>query len=193
MRFSELSIDDFAGRLASGESTPGGGAAAALMAVLSASLVQMVCNHTLGRAKYAGVEERVAAIQAEAEQLGSRAGELMDADAEAFQGVSAAFKIPKDDPTRAGRISQASKAATEVPLAVIRAAERLSALGEEIGRIGNHTLGTDARTALVAAQAAASASNGNVQANRSFITDAGWAAAACAEAERLLERIRARL
>ncbi len=193
MGFTELTIDDFSAKLASGESTPGGGAAAGLMAKLAAALVQMVCNHTLGRPRYAEVEARVAAINAEAAQLAAQAGELMDADSAAFRVVSAAYKISKEDPTRAERVSEACKVATDVPLSVIRNAARLSELAEEIARIGNRTLTTDARTAMVAAYAAADASNGNVQANRSFITDKVWVEKAAGEAERLMAEIKGRL
>src|SRR5579862_5615714 len=67
-------------RLGSAEPTPGGGAAAALLAKLGASLVQMVGRHTVGRPKYAAIEGKVQAAIDEAERLDARAGELMDAD-----------------------------------------------------------------------------------------------------------------
>ncbi|HUZ77014.1 MAG TPA: cyclodeaminase/cyclohydrolase family protein [Chloroflexota bacterium] len=189
--FAQLTIEAFCGRLASGESTPGGGAAAGLMARLAADLVQMVCHHTIGRPRYAAVEERVTAIRDQAARLGAEATRLMDADSAAFRDVSAAYKLPKDAEGRAQRVSDACKVATEVPLAVIRAAAQLSALADEVASIGNRSLGTDARTAKVAALAAADASHGNVKANRASILDTAWADRVAGEAEQLLAGMRA--
>ncbi len=187
--FVELTVDAFCEQLASGAPTPGGGAAAALMAKLSASLVRMVCSHTVGRPKYAAVEGRVREMRSEAEALGRKAGELMDADAEAFRRVSAAFKLGKDDPARIEALNTACKLATIVPLEVMRACASLAELGGEIFRSGNQTLSNDARAAVTAAEAAAQISAGNVLANLPFITEAGWAASAAAEADELLGRI----
>ena len=186
---SALSIEEFSRRLASGEPTPGGGAVAALMAKLSADLVAMVCHHTLGRAKYQAVEERMRAIVAETKELGRQAGELMDADAASFREVAAAFKRPKDDPQREAFISDACKAATEVPLAVMRAARQVAVLATEVASSGNQTLITDSHAALLVAQAAAEASAGNVRANRAYILDAAWAGRAAAEAQDVLTAI----
>ena len=188
-RFASLSIDDFCAALGSGEPTPGGGAAAALLVKLSGSLVQMVARHTLGRPKYAHLEGRMQAVVAEAERLSAEAAGLMDADAEAFQAVSAAFKLPKTDPGREQAVSAAAVQATEVPLRVMRSAARLAELAAELFREGNQTLKGDARAALLLAQTAAEVSNGNVGANQPFIHDQAWASAAAQEAEQLLEQI----
>jgi formiminotetrahydrofolate cyclodeaminase len=189
--FAGLTIDEFAARLGSGEPTPGGGAAAALMAALAAALVQMVGRHTAGRPKYAAVEARVRAVIGEAERLGRRAAELMDADAEAYGAVSAAFKLPKDGAGRAAAVSAACVRATDVPLEVMRLCGRLSELAVELFREGNQSLAGDARAALLAAQAAAEISLGNVRANQPFIEDRQWAQQAAAEAARVQARIRA--
>src|SRR5439155_648089 len=81
-------------------------ATAARLAKLAAALVQMVARHTIGRPKYAAADKRMQAIVAEAEDLGRRAGELMDADAEVYAAVARAFKRPKTDPQRETALSQ---------------------------------------------------------------------------------------
>lgn len=191
MPFASLTINEFAARLGSGEPTPGGGAAAALLAKLAASLVQMVGRHTLGRPKYAAVEATVQAAIDEAERLGTRAGELMDADAEAYGQVSAAFKAPKEDAGRVTAISSACVRATEVPLEVMRLSARLGELALELFRQGNQSLSGDARAALLMAQTAAEISHGNVRANQAFTQDAGWAQQTAAEAGQLRAHIAA--
>ncbi len=189
MSFAQLSIEDFCRRLGSGEPTPGGGAAAALLAKISAALAQMVARHTLGRPRYAPVEGRMQAIVAEAEDLARRAGQLMDEDAAAFLGLSEAFNLPRTDPARDQTVDRACRRATEVPLEVMRLAARLAELGAELDRDGNQTLANDARAALLLARTAAEVSAGNVRANQPFLADPAWAAQALREAEDLLARI----
>lgn len=132
------------------------------------------------------------AIVAEADELGRQAAGLMDADAASFRTVSAAFKLPKEDPQRGPAVSRAAVQASEVPLAVMRITARLAELAAELFRSGNQTLSGDARAALLSAQTAAEISAGNVRANQSFIEDAAWAAAALQEADQLLADISAR-
>ncbi|MBV8083181.1 MAG: cyclodeaminase/cyclohydrolase family protein [Chloroflexi bacterium] len=189
MEFGRLSLDDFAAQLASAEPAPGGGAAAALVLRLAASLLAMVCRHTIGRPKYAAVEARMQAILAEADALAVRAGELMDDDAVAYAGVAAAFKLSRESPDRAGALDLACRQATDVPLQVIRAAARVAELAAEAHRDANQTLRSDARAALLAAQAAAEMSVGNVDANRPYIADQAWSARATEEARTLLASI----
>lgn len=189
MTLAALSLEEFAARLGSDQPTPGGGAAAALIAQLAAALVRMVANHTIGRPKYAAVEERMRAIVAETERLGRRAMELIDEDAAAFTGVAAAFRLGRDDPGRGAAVSAACQIATAVPLEVMRIAAGVCELGGEVAATGNQSLVSDARAALHAAAAAAEMSLGNVQANRPSIADTAWADRAALEAEALLNRV----
>ncbi|HLY67627.1 MAG TPA: cyclodeaminase/cyclohydrolase family protein [Chloroflexota bacterium] len=191
MPFAALTIDDFGARLGSAEPTPGGGAAAALLAKLGASLVQMVGRHTVGRPKYAAIEGKVQAAIDEAERLDARAGELMDADGDAYAGVSAAFKLPKEEAGRARALSAACVQASKVPLEVMRLSARVGELALELFREGNQSLSGDARAALLMAQTAAEISLGNVRANQPFIEDAHWAQEAAAEAGQMRAHIAA--
>ena len=51
------------------QATPGGGSAAALMGAQAAALVSMVCNLTIGKPKYAEVEEEMQALLEESEAI----------------------------------------------------------------------------------------------------------------------------
>ena len=53
----DKSIQEFFNELASKQATPGGGSAAAVLGAQSAALISMVCNLTIGKEKYAAVEE----------------------------------------------------------------------------------------------------------------------------------------
>jgi formiminotetrahydrofolate cyclodeaminase len=183
---ADLSASAFGEALASDQPAPGGGAAAALTASLAAALVSMVGRHTLGRAKYADVQDRVQVIVAQADGLRSDCLALMDADAAAFHAVSAGYKLDKDDPARPAGIQAGLRRATDVPLAVIRACHQASELAEEIGRIGNQTLRGDALSAGILARAAAQASAINVRGNCAAIEDRRYAEASLSELARLL-------
>ena len=184
--FADLTVAAFAESLASDQPTPGGGAGAALVGALAASLVAMVGRHTIGRPRYAAVNERVTAIVAEADDLRVACQDLMDADAAAFQAVSAAYKLARDDAARPGRLEAGLRQATDVPLALIRDCSRLEALADEIGQIGNKTLSGDAASAGLLARAAARASAVNVRTNCAAIQDRAYAEASLAELKTLL-------
>src|SRR5262252_6936287 len=88
------STGDFATLVAEGTPTPGGGSVAAYCGELAASLGAMVCHLTLGKARYAGSEARVASIREALEGLWNRFRGLIDEDAKSFESVLAAYKHP---------------------------------------------------------------------------------------------------
>ena len=93
--FANDSVREFLMKLGSGAPTPGGGAAASLSSAMGASLLMMVANHTIGKAKYAEYEELNKRVRDEAEILLERFIAGMDKDAEAFKAVSGAFGMPR--------------------------------------------------------------------------------------------------
>ena len=65
----QSAIDKFLDELASQNATPGGGSAAAIIGAMGAALVAMVCNLTIGKKKYADVEDEMRALLERAEAL----------------------------------------------------------------------------------------------------------------------------
>src|ERR671925_443302 len=114
-------VQAFLDELASAAPTPGGGGAAALSGAMGAALVSMVCNLTIGKEKFAGVEAQMQEILSQSEALRTRLTGMIEEDVAAFDTVMAAYRLPKDnDEEKAARIAaiqQASKEATLVPLA----------------------------------------------------------------------------
>src|SRR4030066_1542300 len=82
--------------LAAGSATPGGGSAAAFSGAAAASLVSMVARLTVGRKKYADVENKMQAILTQAETLRNDLTLAIHLDASAFENVMMAYKLPKD-------------------------------------------------------------------------------------------------
>ena len=71
------SVEKFLDDLASGNPTPGGGSAAAIIGAMGAALVSMVCNVTIGKKGYEGVEAEMRAILAESERVRRRLSAIL--------------------------------------------------------------------------------------------------------------------
>lgn len=171
----ETTVAGFLAALGSNAPTPGGGAASALAGALAAALAEMVAQLTVGRPKYAAFDERVRTIIEQLQANRARLLQFMADDERAFQGVSTAYRLPKgSDEERAARdaaIQAALLAAMQPPLAVMAAACDTLALAEEIARVGNGTVASDAGCAAILGEAAVRSAALNVLANVVLLRD----------------------
>jgi glutamate formiminotransferase / formiminotetrahydrofolate cyclodeaminase len=165
------SLDGWIDELAGGAPTPGGGSAAALAGTLAAALVAMVARLTIGKKAYAAVEAQARDILAEAEELRAKLRRLVDEDAAAYDGVSRAYRIPKDDPSRRRRVDDALLVAARTPADVAQRAERVLQLANEIEQIGNKNAVSDARVAAMLARTAIDGATENVKVNVAAMSD----------------------
>ena len=178
-------LDGWLEELAGPNPVPGGGSAAALAGTLAGALVAMVARLTVGRKAYAAVDERARAIRDEADVLRAELRRLVDDDAAAYARVSAAYKVPKDDPTRGAAIDAALLGAAVTPLDVARRAARLRALAREIGEIGNKNARSDAKVAEELARTAVIGAAENVRVNVASLSDPKTGESLLKEAEDL--------
>ena len=136
-----MPIDEFLDLLASSNPTPGGGGIAALTGATAAGLISMVCNLTIGKAKYAGVENDVKVLLAQSEKLRARLHQLVDEDASAYSQVMDAFKLPKntdqEKAARVARIQEATIEASRVPLDIAKECARVVDLAGPAARLTN--------------------------------------------------------
>jgi glutamate formiminotransferase/formiminotetrahydrofolate cyclodeaminase len=181
-------LDGWLDELAGGGPVPGGGSAAALAGALAGALVTMVARLTVGRKAYAGAQPRAAEILAEADALRAQLRRLVDDDAAAYAKVSAAYRLPKDDPRRARAADEALVGAARTPLAMARGAVRLLALAREIGTIGNRNARSDALVAEALARAALAGAVENVRVNVGSLSEPGLGRSLLEEAEQLERR-----
>ncbi len=179
------SLDGWLDELAGGTPAPGGGSAAALAGALAAALVAMVAQLTIGRKAYAGVERRAREILVEAETLRTDLRRLVDDDAAAYASVSAAYRIPKDDPARQRAIDAGLIGAAQTPIEVARRAARLLGLAAEVGKIGNKNAASDAKVAAFLTRAALAGALENVRVNVAALSDPSQGGALLEEAARL--------
>ena len=172
---SDKTLRVFLDELASSAPAPGGGSAAAVLGSMGAALVSMVCNLTIGKKKYAAVQDDIEAILQQSEALRLRLLELMEADVKVYTGVSAAFKMPRgSDAEKAARteaIQEALKAATLVPLDVAQACVDALGLCTPAAEKGNVNAVSDAGVAALAAEAGLRSAALNVLINLGLIKD----------------------
>lgn len=173
--YAQASIEAYLGKLASADPEPGGGSVAALVGALGAGLVTMVCDLTLGKEKFAAVQESVAGIRSQAETLRAELTKLITADADAYAQVAAAMKLPRDTEEqkseRARLLQAALKGAAAVPLRVAEAAGDVARLTLPAAEQGNPNAVSDAGVAVLLADAAAQSAALNVKINLGWIED----------------------
>ncbi len=172
---SDLTVKGFSERTASGNPLPGGGSVSALAAALGAALAEMVANLTVGRENYAQHEAAMQALRDEAAQLRSAMLACIDRDAEAYQQVLSAFRLPKDDDAQKTRrreaIQEGFKQAARVPLSVAADALRILEMALEAVSRGNTNALSDGVVAALMARSAVLGALSNVKINLEAIKD----------------------
>ena len=184
----EKNIDKFLAELASSAPTPGGGGAAALCGALGIALGNMVGSLTLGKKKYADVQEDIAELNAKAEALRAGFVARVDADAEAFAPLSRAYSLPKDDPARDEIMEPALLKAAEAPLEIMRkCAEALDLISGYAAK-GSALAISDAGCAAALCGAAMEAAALNVKINTKSMKNRAVADNINAEMNELLQK-----
>lgn len=161
-------IEEFLEDVASSRPTPGGGAVAAITAATAASLVEMVCNLTIGKKKYVDVQKRVEIIARHAKEARMELLDIADADTEAFDKVMIAYKSENKEEIRAALFW-----AIEVPKKVVEIAEEIQSLAIEISKIGNNNAYSDAMSAEHLANAAIESAQENIEINIKALASLG--------------------
>lgn len=169
MGLLDLAASQLLDRFGSTDPTPGGGSAAALSGALGAALAAMVCAMPKTRNGTPEERERLDGALEKARSAGTRLRALVDEDSAAFDGVMAAFRLPKGtDEEKAARkeaISTASRRATEVPLQTAEQCLEVLEAACEAAAAGNANALSDARTAAATAMAGLLGALENVRIN----------------------------
>jgi glutamate formiminotransferase/formiminotetrahydrofolate cyclodeaminase len=184
--------DAFLAAVASSDPAPGGGSVAAYAGALAAALTKMVAGLTLGKKKYAQVESEIAEVASSAATLLEKLQGLVASDAAAYNGVSAAYKMPKSNETEVDARKQAITttllAAAEVPMETARACAGVADLAATVAAKGNSNAITDAGVAGLLADAGCRAAAWNVRINVASLDDRTRGEALVLEANELVER-----
>ena len=186
------SVSGFLASVASSNPVPGGGSVAAHAGALGAALAQMVAGLTIGKKKYAAVDAEMKEGALKAAALGNQLASLVKRDAEAYEQVSQAYKLPKEPADAAARRSEAVTTAllkaAEVPLETARAAVDVAQLAALVAEKGNTNAITDAGIAALLAHAAAKGAAYNVRVNVQAMEDKSSGQSLAREAEQLVKK-----
>jgi formiminotetrahydrofolate cyclodeaminase len=186
---TQSSIDQFLDRLASGDPTPGGGSAAAIMGAMGAALVSMVCNVSFGKKGYEAAEPELRNMLVKSEALRSRLTAMVAEDIAAFDSLMAAYKLPKssdeEKSRRAESIQASLERATQVPLECARACSEVVDMARRAAHLGYKHVISDVGVGVAAADAALRSAALNVFINAPALKDRRFAAGALEEVERL--------
>ena len=171
----EKSVAEFLSALASSAPTPGGGGASALVGALGAALGSMVGALTVGKPKYAAVEEDVKALMVKAEELRSQLLSCVEEDAVAFEPLAKAYAIPKDDSTRDETMEKCLRQAASVPLKILDLSCQMIDLHREFADKGSVLAVSDAATGVVFCWSAMYGAAVNVKVNTKPMKDRAYA------------------
>lgn len=190
MAFSKETLESFLASLASSAPTPGGGGASALAGAVAAALGRMVGSLTLGKARYAAVQDDILALNARADALISNLLSLMDQDAEAFAPLARAYALPKDTEAERSAKAEVLEAAlvfaVQPPLSIMRACAEAVELLEQYEQKGSVMALSDVGCGASLAKAAIVSASLNVFINTKSMLDRAKADALNAEADMIL-------
>lgn len=186
MKMLEKPATQFLSELSSNAPVPGGGGASAAVGAFAAALGMMVTNLTIGKKKYADYEEEVKAVRDRLEGLRDQLIDLVDGDAVAFEPLSKAYSIPKDDPERDTIMENALYEASVVPMSIM---ETVLAAAKELEILvakGSKLAVSDVGVGILFAQAAIEGASLNVYINTKSMKDRDRAAALDVKADAII-------
>ena len=157
--------------LASNAPTPGGGGAAALVGAIGAALGNMVGSLTLGKKKYADVQEEIAALKAKCDALQTELLNQVEMDEINFLPLARAYGIPKDDPDRDRIMAEATVNACTAPLRIMELCGEAIEIIAVFAAKGSRLAISDAGCGAIVCKAAMQAASLNVFINTKSMKD----------------------
>ena len=179
------------GTLASKAPVPGGGGASALGGSVAAALGQMVSNLTIGKKKYADVEEEVQELIGKLQALQNDFLDLADQDAKVFAPLAAAYSLPasteEEKQVKARIMEENLLAASLVPLQMMEKALETIEILEFLGEKGSRMAVSDVGVAVQFARTALTGAVMNVYINTKSMKNREKAEELNAKAKKLIE------
>ena len=158
MDMTLASCREFVSVLASDAPAPGGGGAAALVGAIGTALGNMVGSLTVGKKKYADVQDEIIALKAKCDELQTKLLNQVEMDEINFLPLAKAYGIPKDDPNRERIMEEAIVIACSVPMKIMelscQAIEYIAVFAAKGSRLAVSDAGCGAICCKAALQAA---------------------------------------
>jgi len=164
-------VEPFIEQLAAPTATPGGGSAAAASGAMAAGLASMVATMSRSKKAFLQYEAQLSEAISRLSQIRDELKLSIDADADSYNSVMAAYKKAKESSTANGLVQDALKQATNVPLAVAERAREVLRIVDALGPITNPHMKSDLTTAAALARAAIVGALANVEINLESVQD----------------------
>jgi len=191
MDFTEISCKEFVAELAGKSPVPGGGGASALVGAIGTALGSMVGSLTVGKKKYADVEQDVLDLMDKANRIQIELLGLVNRDAEVFEPLSRAYGLPKnteeEKAEKARIMEQALRDACSVPLEIMELCCHAIDLQKEFAEKGNRLAISDAGVGAALCKAALIGASFNVFINTKSMADREYAEQANKKANDMLD------
>lgn len=188
MKLYENSLDQFTQALASKTSVPGGGGAAAAVAAIGVALGDMVGEFTLGKKKYAAVEDDIKSLMDQAQTLRGQLLECIEEDAAAFEPLSKAYGISKEDPDRDKIMENCLRQAAQPPFHILELACKSLDIVEQFADKGSVIVLSDAACGAALLRGALLSAAANVKINTKSMKDREYADSLNAKTNQLVEK-----
>ena len=192
MGFSTVPCNEFVEVLASKAPVPGGGGASALVGAIGTALGNMVGSLTVGKKKYADVEEEMWALKAKADQLQKDLLHLIERDAEVFEPLSKAYGMPRateEEKAEKARVMEiVLKDACSVPMEIMEKCCEVIDIMVEFAAKGSALAISDAGVGVAFCKAALKGASLNVYINTKSMANKEYAAKLNAKCDAMLEK-----
>ncbi len=175
MELIDGSVAAFTEKLASPAPVPGGGGASALVGAVGIALGDMVGGLTVGKKKYASVEADVRALMDRAQELRRRLLACVEKDAVAFEPLSRAYAISRDDPSREAIMEKCLHDAAAAPLEIFDLVCEAIEIQRDFAEKGSKLVISDAATGVSFCRAALEGAAVNVKVNTRLMKDRTYA------------------
>ena len=191
MAFSDKTCKEFVDVLASKEPVPGGGGASALAAAVGTALGNMVGSLTVGKKKYAAVEEEMLLMKEKCTRLQEEFLRLIDRDAEVFAPLAKAYGMPKETEEQRQEKQRVMEAALleacSVPMEIMEKCCEAIDLAAEFAEKGSVLAVSDAGVSAAFLKAALEGASLNVYINTKAMKDREKARELNQKADRMLD------
>ena len=192
MGFSTVPCNEFVDVLSSKAPVPGGGGASALVGAVGTALGNMVGSLTVGKKKYADVEEEMYSLKEKATKLQEELLRLVERDAEVFEPLSKAYGMPRateEEKAEKARVMESVvKDACSVPMEIMAKCCEAIELLEVFAEKGSTLAISDAGVGAAMCKAALLGASLNVYINTKSMKNREYAEELNAKCDAMLEK-----
>lgn len=192
MGFSTVPCNEFVEVLGSKAPVPGGGGASALVGAVGTALGNMVGALTVGKKKYADVEEEMKELMAKATTLQDELLHLIERDAEVFEPLSKAYGMPREteeEKAEKARVMEiVLKDACSVPMEIMEKCCEAIEIIVEFAAKGSTLAISDAGVGAAFCKAALQGASLNVYINTKSMKNREYAEELNAKCDAMLEK-----